>query len=75
MDLAMSHRDPFDRLLASQALAAGYVFISNDAAVDGWGGEEGFVRISQTRPCLDLSRHSAHGHSESTPQNMVSSTI
>lgn len=37
MDLDMSHRDPFDRLLAAQALSSGYVFISNDAAVDAWG--------------------------------------
>jgi PIN domain nuclease of toxin-antitoxin system len=39
MDMDLSHRDPFDRLLAAQALVAGIVFISQDTAVDAWGVE------------------------------------
>jgi PIN domain nuclease of toxin-antitoxin system len=38
-ELDLSHRDPFDRLLAAQALVAGIAFISEDASVDAWGVE------------------------------------
>ena len=31
------HRDPFDRLLAAQAIADGLVMVSPDAVFDGWG--------------------------------------
>lgn len=31
------HRDPFDRLLAAQAIADGLVIVSPDPLFDGWG--------------------------------------
>ena len=31
------HRDPFDRMLASQALGRDLAIVSNDAVFDGWG--------------------------------------
>ena len=31
------HRDPFDRLLAAQAIADGLVMVSPDPVFDGWG--------------------------------------
>ena len=39
LDLDLSHRDPFDRLLAAQALVVTAAFVSEDAAVDAWGVE------------------------------------
>jgi PIN domain nuclease of toxin-antitoxin system len=39
MELDLSHRDPFDRLLAAQALCAGVAFISENGAMDAWGVE------------------------------------
>lgn len=36
-DFDLSHRDPFDRLLAAQALTEGIMFLSADPAVDAWG--------------------------------------
>ena len=39
LDFDLSHRDPFDRLLAAQAMVAGIPFISSDSAVDVWGVE------------------------------------
>jgi PIN domain nuclease of toxin-antitoxin system len=35
--MAGSHKDPFDRLLAAQAILENMLLISNDAAVDGLG--------------------------------------
>jgi len=35
--LPMTHRDPFDRLLAGQAIAEGYSLLSADAAFDHLG--------------------------------------
>lgn len=31
------HRDPFDRMLAAQALARDLAIVSSDAVFDGWG--------------------------------------
>ena len=36
-DLPLTHRDPFDRLLAAQAIHEGLHFVSNDAAFDRLG--------------------------------------
>jgi len=36
-DLPFHHRDPFDRLLVSQALAEGLTVLSADRAFDGYG--------------------------------------
>jgi PIN domain nuclease of toxin-antitoxin system len=36
-DFDLSHRDPFDRLLAAQASIEDLTFISSDSAVDVWG--------------------------------------
>lgn len=36
-ELDLSHRDPFDRLLAAQALTGELPFLSRDRAVDEWG--------------------------------------
>jgi hypothetical protein len=35
--LPLPHRDPFDRLLAAQALTEGYALLSVDPALDGLG--------------------------------------
>ena len=35
--LPFHHRDPFDRLLAAQALADGFTVVGNDAAFDAYG--------------------------------------
>ena len=35
--LPLHHRDPFDRLLVSQALADGFTVVGNDAAFDAYG--------------------------------------
>ncbi len=35
--LPLPHRDPFDRLLAAQAIIDGYAVLSVDAALDGLG--------------------------------------
>jgi PIN domain nuclease of toxin-antitoxin system len=35
--LAFHHRDPFDRLLAAQALAENIPLVSNDAIFDAYG--------------------------------------
>jgi PIN domain nuclease of toxin-antitoxin system len=35
--LPLHHRDPFDRLLAAQALAEGIPLVSSDAAFDAYG--------------------------------------
>lgn len=35
--LPLLHRDPFDRLLVSQALADGMVIVGHDTAMDGYG--------------------------------------
>ena len=37
MTLDMTHRDPFDRILAAQALVEEMTIISKDAAFDAWG--------------------------------------
>jgi PIN domain nuclease of toxin-antitoxin system len=33
----VTHRDPFDRMIAAQALVEGLTVVSNDAAVEGFG--------------------------------------
>jgi PIN domain nuclease of toxin-antitoxin system len=35
--LAGAHRDPFDRMLAAQAIQRGIAIVSNDTALDGFG--------------------------------------
>jgi len=35
--LPLPHRDPFDRLLAAQAILDGYTMLSTDPAFDGLG--------------------------------------
>jgi PIN domain nuclease of toxin-antitoxin system len=35
--LSGPHRDPFDRLLMAQALAADLLLVSNETAFDGYG--------------------------------------
>lgn len=37
--LPMPHRDPFDRLLAAQAIVEGYMSLSSDEALDSLGVE------------------------------------
>lgn len=37
LDLDLTHRDPFDRILAAQALTAGMALVSRDPAFDAWG--------------------------------------
>jgi len=37
LELDLSHRDPFDRFLAAQALELNIPFLSADSAVDPWG--------------------------------------
>ena len=37
LTLDLAHRDPFDRMLAAQALTEGMIFLSRDSAVDIWG--------------------------------------
>lgn len=37
--LPLPHRDPFDRLLAAQALIEGYTLLSVDPALDGLGAK------------------------------------
>ena len=36
-ELPLTHADPFDRLLAAQALANGFKFLSPDAPFQSWG--------------------------------------
>jgi PIN domain nuclease of toxin-antitoxin system len=36
LSLDLAHRDPFDRILAAQALVEDMTFVSRDAAVDVW---------------------------------------
>ena len=35
--LPLSHRDPFDRMLAAQAMVEGLILITNDSAMRGFG--------------------------------------
>jgi PIN domain nuclease of toxin-antitoxin system len=37
LSLDLAHRDPFDRILAAQALVEDMAFVSRDAAFDLWG--------------------------------------
>ena len=37
LSLDLTHRDPFDRILAAQALTEDMLFVSGDAVFDAWG--------------------------------------
>jgi PIN domain nuclease of toxin-antitoxin system len=37
LDLPLTHKDPFDRILVAQARVEGLVLLSSDAAVAGFG--------------------------------------